>query len=221
MAHARSHRSCIVPNTITIAPDRITIDAQSLSEIDILMATVTPNPPVPFTPEEASAIREFVAAGGTLLFYGDIGSFGWNVGSNSLGILFGITYDEVNKDLEPGVVWNAAFHAIHVGPFGTSDVTFAATGGILSQTDGVVVASLGSGPMMGQAAIVAQDPSTGLAGAGRAVWFTDVNLVNDIAGTFGFNEILWLNTIAYASDKTGPVSVEASTWGGVKALYRE
>lgn len=47
-----------------------------------------------------------------------------------------------------------------------------------------------------------------------------MNLVNDIGGVFGFNEILWLNTIAWASGKAEPVSVEGSTWGGVKARYR-
>lgn len=108
-----------------------------------------------------------MAAGGALLFYGDIGSFGWNVVSNSLGVLFGITYDEVNMDLEPAVAWDAPLHPVHAGPFGPSEVFFAATGGILSQEDGIVVASLASGPMTGQAAIVAQDPSTGLEGRGE------------------------------------------------------
>jgi hypothetical protein len=190
-----------VDSTVTILPDRNTITAANLAGVDVLILSAVS----PYTAAQGAVLKTFVQNGGSLLFYGDVGvNFGAN--ANPLSQEFGITYSTDDFLNGPPTTINQPGHPVMQGPFGTSSLVLDASGSIVSQTNGLTVATISSGPSAGRGAIVVQDASTGLAGSGRVVWFTDTNILADNFGLYDENEILFLNTFAFAAaEQANPV----------------
>jgi hypothetical protein len=210
----------IVPEIVDILPDLSgPITTASLAGVDVFITTINRF----YEPAEANAVYDFVAAGGALIFYGDVGlNFGDE--GNSMAFVFGITFsddDFVGGPSEgPDIFIDEPLHPTIDGPFGTSAFALDATGSIIGQTNALTIATIDSGPTTGRPFMVVQEEGTGLPVAGRAVWFCDVNILANNTGLYPDNAVLFLNTFAWAAGLTGPVATEELTWSGVKELYR-
>jgi len=206
----------IVQHTVNVVPDLAVIDAGSLAGVDILVTSAIY---YTYTAAEAAAIRTWVDAGGSLIFYGDVGpNFG--ASSNSLATAFGITYSTTDWGIAPPVQIDQPGHPIFSGPFGASALVLDDTGSIDSYADALMLAHIiGGGPGSGKACALAQDFSTGLGSCGEAVWYTDVNIIANNFGLYDDNEVLWLNSVAYVIETVSPTATRESSWSGVKALF--
>lgn len=184
----------IVEESVNILPDITSpITSAKLSGVDVFITSIFSS----YTPDEANAVRDYVEAGGGLIFYGDVGV---NVGEegNSMASAFGITFSTDDFGMGPSVLIERPLHPTIDGPFGTSSFLLDDTGSIVGQTDALTIATIDSGPTDGRAFMVVQDAGTGFPG-GRAIWFSDVNILANNLGLFLDNKILFLNTFAYAA----------------------
>jgi len=185
----------LVRNSIAILPDiNSPITEESLDGIDVFIGSAVSG----YDAAEAEAILHFVINGGVLIFYGDVG-LNYGPQANSVSERFGVTFSEDDFLIEPSISIEELGHAIILGPFGTSDVVPNHTGSIVSARNARVIMTIADGPSAGRGFLAVQDLSTGFAGLGKAVWYSDVNILASNFELFDDNEVLFLNTIAYAT----------------------
>jgi hypothetical protein len=194
------------------------IDAGTLATVDVLYLNLGNTASISvLSSAEAGAIATWVDAGGTLIVQSDVAL--WGVSYGNLTSLFGVQY--LNEFLSIGTVSvTNPYPRITNGTYGTvSTVATGATGSIdPGASSGLSIIDNSAGSFLYVLA-----PDTGFAGAGTAIFLTDINSFDGPSNSNGLieedDETLWRNMFSLAGSAPPPVTGPAtpvptmSVWG--------